>query len=134
MCWNKQYAYQINKKHFGMRFQSVVLNGKTYSQEPVLIGVAQSFVLRPSFFPIYINNLSKNLSSLNTKPLADNPLLIIHLKCFSVLVIIIMVPKQKYLLTCFYQVIVLAVQVHNKGVIFLILCSSNIRYILCYKH
>ena len=55
-----------------MRFQSVVLNGKTSSQKPVLISVAQSFVLGPLFFPIYINDLSKYLSSLDTKPFADN--------------------------------------------------------------
>ena len=53
------------------RFQRVVLNGQTSSWEPVLAGVPLGSVLGPLFFLIYINELSKNLSS-NTKLFADD--------------------------------------------------------------
>ena len=53
------------------RFQRVVLTGQTFSWEPVLAGVPQGSVLGLLFFLIYINDLSKNLSS-NTKLFADD--------------------------------------------------------------
>ena len=53
------------------RFQRVVLNGQTSSWEPVLAGVPLGSILGPLFFLIYINKLSKNLSS-NTKLFADD--------------------------------------------------------------
>ena len=53
------------------RFQRVVLNDQTSSWEPLLAGVPQGSVLGPLFFLIYINDLSKNLSS-NTKLFADD--------------------------------------------------------------
>ena len=53
------------------RFQRVVLNGQTSSWEPVLAGVPLGSILGPLFFLIYINELSKNLSS-NTKLFADD--------------------------------------------------------------
>ena len=49
----------------------VVLNGRTSSWEPVLAGVPQGSVLWLLFYLIYINDLSKNLSS-NTKLFADD--------------------------------------------------------------
>ena len=45
-------------------FQRVVLGGQTSSREPMLVGVPQSSVLAPSFFLIYVNYLSKSLSSI----------------------------------------------------------------------
>ena len=53
------------------RFQRVALNGQTSSWEPVLAGVHQGSVLGHLFILIYINDLSKNLSS-NTKLFADD--------------------------------------------------------------
>ena len=53
------------------RFQRVAINGQTSSWEPVLASVPQDSVLGPVFFLIYINDLSKNLSS-NTKLFADD--------------------------------------------------------------
>ena len=53
------------------RFQRFVLNGQTSSWEPLLAGVPQGSVLGTLFFLIYINDLSKNLSS-NTKLFADD--------------------------------------------------------------
>ena len=49
----------------------VVLNGRTSSWEPVLAGVPQGSVSWLLFYLIYINDLSKNLSS-NTKLFADD--------------------------------------------------------------
>ena len=53
------------------RFQKVVLNGQTSSWEPVLADLPQGSALVPLFFLIYINDLSKSLSS-KTKPFADD--------------------------------------------------------------
>ena len=56
----------IIKNFLENKFQRVVLNGQTSSWEQVLPGVPQGFVLGPLFFLIYMNDLSKNISS-NTK-------------------------------------------------------------------
>ena len=53
------------------RFQRVVLNGQTSSWEPVLADLPQGSALVPLFFLIYINDLSKSLSS-KTKLFADD--------------------------------------------------------------
>ena len=53
------------------RFPRVVLTGQTSLWEPVLAGVPHGSVLGPLFFLIYINDMSKNLSS-NPKLFADD--------------------------------------------------------------
>ena len=53
------------------RFPRVVLTGQTSLWESVLAGVPHGSVLGPLFFLIYINDMSKNLSS-NTKLFADD--------------------------------------------------------------
>ena len=53
------------------RYQRVVLNGQTYSWEPVKSGVPQGSVLGLLFFLIYINDLPDNLES-RSKIFADD--------------------------------------------------------------
>ena len=53
------------------RFQRVLLNGQSSSWSPVLAGVPQGSVLGPLLFSLYINDLSKNLSS-TAKLFADD--------------------------------------------------------------
>ena len=53
------------------RFQQLVLNGQSSSQAPVCAGVTQGFILGPLFSLIYINDLSKDISS-TVKLFADD--------------------------------------------------------------
>ena len=53
------------------RYQRVLINGKSSTCLPIIAGVLQDSILGPLFFLIYINDLSKNLSSI-TKIFADN--------------------------------------------------------------
>ena len=53
------------------RFQWVVLNGQSSSWTPVYAGVPQGSILGPLFFLIYINGLSKNVSS-TVKPFVND--------------------------------------------------------------
>ena len=53
------------------RFQRVVLNGQSSSWAPVSAGVTQGSILGPLFFLIYINDLSKDISS-TVKLFADD--------------------------------------------------------------
>ena len=53
------------------RYQRVLLNGQSSTWLPIIAGVPQGSILGPLFFLIYINDLSKNLSSI-TKLFADD--------------------------------------------------------------
>ena len=53
------------------RLQTVVLNGQTSAWTPVLAGVPQGSILGPLFFLIYINDLTKGISS-TAKLFADD--------------------------------------------------------------
>ena len=53
------------------RFQRVLLNSQSSSWSPVLAGMPQESILGPLLFLVYINNLSKNLSS-TAKLFADD--------------------------------------------------------------
>ena len=53
------------------RSQRVVLNHQWSNWQPILAGVPQEFILGPSFFLIYINDLSDGLKS-NVKLFADD--------------------------------------------------------------
>ena len=53
------------------KFQSAILNGQTFSWEPVLAGLPQSSVLGPLLVLIYINDLSKHVCS-RPKHFADD--------------------------------------------------------------
>ena len=48
-----------------------MLNGQSSTWLPIIAGVPQGSILGPLFFLIYINDLSKNLSSI-TKLFADD--------------------------------------------------------------
>ena len=53
------------------RYQGVVLNGQASSWADVKAVVSQGSILRPSFFLIYINDLSENLKSTVTLSAID---------------------------------------------------------------
>ena len=61
----------IIKDFLDSRKQRVVLNGQYSSWAIITEGVPQGSILGPLVFPIYINDLSKNLSS-NPKLFADD--------------------------------------------------------------
>ena len=53
------------------RYQRVLLNGQSSRWLPIIAGVPQGSILGPLFILIYINDLSKNFSSI-TKLFADD--------------------------------------------------------------
>ena len=61
---------KLIKSFLKNRFERVVLNSQTSSWKPVLAGEPRGSVLGLLFSLIYINDLSKNLSS-NTKLFGD---------------------------------------------------------------
>ena len=81
--WHDGLIYKINRigitgnslnlieSFLSNRFQRVVLNGQSSSWTPVYAGVPQGSILGPLFFLIYINDLSKDISS-TVKLFADD--------------------------------------------------------------
>ena len=81
--WHDGLIYKINRigitgnslnlieSFLSNRFQWVVLNGQSSSWTPVYAGVPQGSILGPLFFLIYINDLSKDISS-TVKLFADD--------------------------------------------------------------
>ena len=63
--------YNLLENYLSGRFQRVVLHGQTSSWRPVLAGVAQGSILGQLLFPIYINELLKEIKS-NVKLFADD--------------------------------------------------------------
>ena len=56
-------SFKSIRKSVASWAQRVVLNGKSSSSAQVCAGVPKSFILGPLFFLIYINDLSKDVSS-----------------------------------------------------------------------
>ena len=81
--WHDGFIYKINRivitgnslnlieSFLSNRFQRVVLNGQSSSWTPVNAGEPQGSILGPLFFLIYINDLSKDISS-TVKLFADD--------------------------------------------------------------
>ena len=56
-------SIKIIKSFLSKGFQREVLNGQSTSWAPVCTGVLQGSILGPLFFLIYVNDLSKDISS-----------------------------------------------------------------------
>ena len=81
--WHEQLIYKIKsigifgpllkliESFLSNRYQRVLLNGQSSTWLPIIAGVPQGSILGPLFFLIYINDLSKNFSSI-TKLFADD--------------------------------------------------------------
>ena len=81
--WHEGLIYKINsvgisgpllkliESFLSNRYQRVLLNGQSSTWLPIIAGVPQGSILGPLFFLIYINDLSKNFSSI-TKLFADD--------------------------------------------------------------
>ena len=81
--WHEGLIYKINsvgisgpllkliESFLSNRYQRVLLNGQSSTWLPIIAGVLQGSILGPLFSLIYINDLSKNFSSI-TKLFADD--------------------------------------------------------------
>ena len=56
-------SIKIINSFLSKRFQRLVLNGQSTSWAPVCPGVLQGSIFGPLFFLIYVNDLSKDISS-----------------------------------------------------------------------
>ena len=62
---------KLIESFFSNRYQTVLLNRQSSTWLPIIADVPQDSILGPLFFLIYINDLSKNLSSI-MKPFTDD--------------------------------------------------------------
>ena len=68
---------KLIESFFSNRYQRVLLNGQSSTWLPIIDGVPQGSILGSIFFLIYINDLSKNLSSIRERFTDDIPIFVV---------------------------------------------------------